>query len=100
MMRVKKADQNGTLLPVNRYTTPDTVKIKLLRKDNPKSLMSPSAKRFELYRTVKTVGEYRDLMRKAKTPAYANIDLTRDEQRGHIALIRGGKKEAAPSKSL
>ena len=91
-MRVKKSEQNGTLLPVTRHTTPDSAKIKLLRKENPKSPLSPSAKRYELYRTVTTVGEYRELMRKAKTPHYANLDLSRDEQRGHIKLI--GKKEA------
>ena len=90
-MRVKKSEQNGSMLPVTRYTTPDTVKIKLLRKENPKSPMSPAANRYELYRQVKTVGEYRELMRKAKTPAFANLDLTRDAQRGHIQLV--GKKE-------
>jgi hypothetical protein len=90
-MRVKKSEQNSKLLPVTKYTAPDTVKIKLVRKENPKSPLSPSAKRYELYRTVETVGEYRALMKKAKTPHYANLDLTRDEQRGHIKLI--GKKE-------
>jgi len=98
-MRVKKSEQNSKLLPVTIHTAPDTVKIKLVRKENPKSPLSPSAMRYELYRTVKTVGEYRELMRKAKTPHYANLDLTRDEQRGHIKLV--GKKEwpsrAAPA---
>jgi len=96
-MRVKKTDQNGSLLPVTRHTTPDSVQIKLLRKENPKSPMSPAAKRYDLYSKVKTVGEYRELMRKAKTPAYANLDLTRDEARGHIMLKR---KAERPSKSL
>jgi hypothetical protein len=90
-MRVKREDQANGLLPVTKYTTPDSVRIKLLRKDNPKSPMSPSAQRFELYKTVKTVGEYRELMRKAKHPHYANLDLARDERRGHIKLV--GKKE-------
>lgn len=97
MMRVKKLDRNGKLLPVTKYTTPDKVRIKLLRRENPKSPMSPSAARYELYRTVKTVGEYRELMRKAKTPHYANLDLTRDEQRGHIQLV--GKKELTETAS-
>lgn len=96
-MRVKKSDQNSKLLPVTKYTAPDSVEIKLLRKENPKSPLSPSAKRYELYRTVKTVGEYRALMKKAKTPHYANLDLTRDEQRGHIKLK--GKKELPSSRA-
>jgi hypothetical protein len=90
-MKDKKPNSNGKLLPVTKYTTPDKVRIKLLRKENPKSPLSPSAARYELYRTVKTVGEYRDLMRQQKTPHYANLDLTRDEKRGHIQLV--GKKE-------
>ena len=90
-MRVKRSEQLTKLFPVTKHTTPDTVKIKILRKENPKSPLSPAAKRFDLYQKAGTVGEYRALMRKAKTPHYANLDLTRDEQRGHIKLI--GKKE-------
>ena len=97
-MRVKKSEQNGTLLPVTKHTTPDSVRIKVLRKENPKTPLSPSAERYELYRTVKTVGEYRELMKKRKTPHYANLDLSRDEQRGHIQLK--GKRELPQTKSL
>jgi len=74
-------------LPVTKYTVPDKTKIQVVRKDNPKTPMSPSSKRFELYRTIKTVGEYRELMRKQKTPHYANLDLARDYARGHIKLV-------------
>jgi len=85
----KKAAGNGKHLPVTQHTVPDSTKLTVVpkwRKDNPKSPMSPSAKRFELYKTVSTVGEYRALMRKPpwKKPHFANLDLARDKARGYI----------------
>lgn len=84
----KSAVSNGSKpLPVTRFTVPDSRKLTVVaawRDKNPKSPMSPTAKRFELYKKVETVGEYRALMRKQKTPHFANLDLARDRARGYI----------------
>jgi len=79
----KRKDKKKTM-PVTRWTVPDDAKITVLVPENPKSPMSPSSKRFELYLKVGTVGKYRELMKRAGTPHYANLDLARDRDRGYI----------------
>jgi hypothetical protein len=99
--RPKKAvavDENGATkpkkpkrheLPVTRWTVPDERKIVITKKGevNPKSPMSPSWKRYELYKIAETVGGYRKFMRQGKAGGkshFANLDLARDRERGYI----------------
>ena len=73
---------------VTKHTIPDSKKIEVLAPENPKSFKSPSWHRFNLYfKSDMTVGRFRELMRKAGHPNYANLDLARDYARGHIRFV-------------
>jgi len=85
--KAKKAKRHE--LPVTRWTVPDERKIVITKKGevNPKSPMSPSWKRYELYKIAETVGGYRKFMRQGKAGGkshFANLDLARDRERGYI----------------
>ena len=84
-----KAKPKRSELPVTRWTVPDERKITITKKGevNPKSPMSPSWKRYELYKIAETVGGYRKFMRQGKAGGkshFANLDLARDRDRGYI----------------
>lgn len=72
---VKKASKKEATSEV----APDTRKIKLLVKENPKREGSAAYERFELYSSSKTVQDFKDAGGKA-------ADLTHDEQKGFIEV--------------
>jgi len=81
----RKRGRPKKAMPITKHTLPDSKKIEVRAPENPKSFKSPSWHRFNLYyKPDMTVGRYRELMRKAGHANFANLDLARDYQRGHI----------------